>query len=195
MPDQDIIPCEEKLIVLAEHYKASVDTVKQDIKSRDKYFYIFIAFILLLFIKVSDHNLFELLIIKLLDVEEKIIPNHSFSSLALWFLSLLCFIKYSQFHTSIERGYKYLKELELELNSNYHGYIFKKESDFYKEKQGHINKTNKVIIKYIIPLFFTLVILNNLFLIFDSKISVENTFESIICFILLHHVVYFSKES
>lgn len=195
MPNLEPIENDEKLIVLAEHYKTSVDTIKQDIKSRDKYFFVFIIFILILFVKVADYNLFEFIIIKVLDIKDTSIPSHNFSSLALWFLSLLCFIKYTQFHSSIERGYKYVKELEGELNANYHGHIFKKESDFYKKKQSHISKTNKIIIKYITPLFFTLVILNNLLIIFNSDTSIENTFESIICLILLHHIIFFAKES
>lgn len=195
MSNENSTLSDEKLTVLAEHYNNSVDIMKQDIKYRDKYFFIFIALVSILFVKISDYNLFELIIIKLLDLKETTIPSHNFSSLALWFLSLLCFIKYTQFHSTIERDYKYLTELECCLNSNYSGNIFRKEGFFYKSGKTHIKNTNKIILKYIAPILFSLVIVNNLYIIFIGEINPEKIFESIIVLILLHHITFFTKES
>ncbi|ELC3158004.1 hypothetical protein [Vibrio harveyi] len=186
---------DEKLAMLSEHYKNSVDTLKKDIKSRDKYFFVFIAIISILFVKFSDYNFFELIVIKVLSLKGDGITSHRFLSLVMWFLSLLCFIKYTQHHSSIERDYQYINELELFLNFYYCGNIFKKEGAFYKSSSSYIKKTNKILLKYVFPVCFLIVISNNFYVLFSDGANVANILESIICLILFHHVIFFSIES
>lgn len=185
-----------KLTVLSEHYNKCIDTLKFDIKYRDKYFIITLAILTLLLLKNSDKNLFEIIINKIINFNGNAdIYKYNYTDLFLWGVSFFSYIKYTQYHSNIEINYKYLKELECQLNIYFGGVIFTKESSFYKDTKSYIKKTNKFIMKFVFPVIILFIIVINIYDIIKYSVKVNDILELSICFLFVHHILFFMRES
>lgn len=185
-----------KLTVLSEHYNKCIDTLKLDIKYRDKYFLITLAILTLLLLKNSDKNLFEIIINKIINFNGNAdIYKHNYTDLFLWGVSFFSYIKYTQYHSNIEVGYKYLKQLEYELNVYFGGVIFTKESSFYKDTKSYIKKTNNIMMKFVFPIIMLLIVVINIYDIIKGSVKINDILELSICFLFVHHVLFFMRES
>lgn len=186
---------DEKLSVLSNHYDKSIETLKSNIKSRDRYFLFVMIFISIALMQISYSDLLELMLIHFFDLKDTKILNHNVISVIVWASTFFCFVKYSQEHSAIERSYIYISELEKDINNNFNGTVFKKESSFYKENKTYIVKCNKYIFKYIFPMLFIIVIFYNCYTFFFVEKTFIKCIELFICVILTHHIIFFSRES
>lgn len=185
---------DEKLSILSDHYHKSLDTLKNDIKNRDIYFLTTLSILTLLLIKIADHNIFEIVINRITQLEDENIYRHEFSNLFLWGISFFFYVRYTQFHSNIEVSYKYFKELESELSHHYSKNIFTRESRFYKDTKSYIKKTNMFIFKYIFPLLMLAIIIQNIYSIVTGTISISSLLELTLCSLFGHHIIFFMKE-
>ncbi len=184
---------ENHLILLCDHYKNIVNSVKKEIERRDKFFLFMLIAILGLMIQIADQDLFTIIFKKLTGINEVSIINGNIMSTLLWGGTLFLFIRYSQTCSTIEREYLYLKEIETKINNEYDGdIVFKLESSFYKSTKSHIRSTNKIIFKIIFPIMFLIGIFiksyNEFYL---GKFSLYTYLNLCIAIIVIHNIIFF----
>lgn len=186
---------DEMIATLNQHYEKCIDNLKSDISNRDKYFITMLSLVALIVIKFSDNNVFEIIIIKILDVKNSDISSNNIVNLFLWIVGYFTFIRYSQFHSNIEISYKYINKLETKMNNIYGGELFTKESSFYAINKKNVNEFNKIILKVFFPLVISISIITSLVLIFSNGLTVLSILEVIVCSLFLTHLIIFAKDS
>lgn len=124
---------DNKLSILAEHYKNTFDFQKENLLRRDKLFFLILCLLVLkLFIIYTPNDAFILIsqfIQEKLSLKSEI--NLLFVQSVIWFSLLALVIKYFQSVIFIERQYNYIHKIEALLSQEYENKTFTREGISY----------------------------------------------------------------
>jgi len=162
----------EKMNILYDHYKDTILLQKHDEKVRNRLFVaICICVLLLMLMIVYPNNIYqnmqELLSDKFgvnIKLELKILEAFN------WFIISYLTIRYYQLNANIEKNYKYIHNLEKELENKFKLSI-NREGTNYLGQYPMFLTLSYVFYKYVFPISFTIcIIVKNIFN-FNNKLS------------------------
>lgn len=144
----------EKLPILTEHYKESFSQQKQNIRMRDRLFYLIILVLgimmLLVFSSSMTNNLINEILSQKLGL--KSLVNIEYINTIFWLILLGLVLRYFQYCQSIEVLYNYLWRLESRICGLLDEDIFTREGRFYKDNKTIFRKWASKIYKVFFPL-------------------------------------------
>ncbi len=185
----------EKLSILANHYQSSVQNIKDDIKARDWYFGLVLLIFIGILTRVVDLSTFVLILDKATSLPISNLEKNTYIRCAMWSACFYFFMKYSQKHIMIERGYRYIKKLELQLSSHFNNSAYTLESSYYKNDHSITREVNSFFFKKLIPLLLLTILTSQLTLIFESQVNLLSTIESLLIVSLAIYIIIFTFEA
>lgn len=186
---------DERLSVLANHYQTSVQNLKDDIKTRDWYFSLVLLIFVCILTRIVDLSTFTTILDKATNLPTLRLEQNTYLRCAIWSSCFYFFMRYAQKHIAIERSYNYIKILEKELSSHFGNKAFTLESSFYKRDLFITKNLNTIIFKKLIPFLMLLILALQLYYIFESRINILSTIESILVFSFALYIAFFSFEA
>lgn len=185
----------EKLSILANHYQSSVQNIKEDIKARDWYFGLVLLIFIGILTRVVDLSTFVLILDKATNLPISNLEENTYIRCAMWSACFYFFMKYSQKHIMIERGYRYIKKLELELSTHFNNGAYTLESSHYKNDHSITRKINSIFFKKLIPIVLATILTSQSIFIFESPVNLLSTIESLLIVSLAVYIIIFSFEA
>lgn len=144
---------ENKLTVLSDHYKDTNQRQDQNIKVRDRYFFLTLFGLAImafqLFSPEQSSNLLTQVIKAKLETEA--VPSLTYISSIVWFGLLAVIIKYFQAVINIEKQYTYIHSLEDQLAKNFSGKAFTREGKAYLTNYAVFSDALHSFYRYIFP--------------------------------------------
>jgi hypothetical protein len=153
---------EKKLEIYYDHYKDTFQHQVRYIENRNKYFFISLVLIALLFFLITDPNTVNGAVGNYVkkEIGDNIIFDFAYINTFLLFGLLWVLILYYQITLTIEKQYKYLWILEEELSKSIQPFTISRESKFYLKVKPTYAKWISKIYKLLFPLSIAFAVLS-----------------------------------
>ena len=157
---------EKKLELYYDHYKDTFQQQVRYIDNRNKYFFISIILVGLLFVSITDSktviNVIDSLIKK--EISDKFIFDFGYINHFLLFGLLWVLILYFQTTLTIEKQYKYLSKLEDDLTNLFTPLSISREGKFYLKVKPQFVRLVSKIYKVFFPISIVFAVLTKLYI-------------------------------
>lgn len=166
----------DKLTVLHDHYKDTISYLKKDLDKRDKttiyLFLILIIYSLVEFQQIDSESILNDLCKKYISVSLNI--NYSLITTVILTLVFTFTMKYFQMCLSIERQYKYIDNIELNINTISNQKLITRESYSYLDSYPLLSAFIHRIYSFLLPIALVILMFIKLSYIFADLINQIN---------------------
>jgi hypothetical protein len=127
---------DSKIQILHEHYKETAALLQSYRQTRDRQFYMTLATIAVVMFDAYTPRDFATVLSDVLKkaLDTPAAPNLSYVRTLIWFLLLGVTVRYCQTVVLMERQYKYIHTLEVQLATHFKGVTFTREGKAYNEQ-------------------------------------------------------------
>lgn len=183
----------DKIQLIYDHYKESMQFVKKSERDRNNLFIILTILIAILFLCSNNSKeaiaTFKSLFLKLFNIN--LCFNFSIIQSFIWFTLLLFSLRYYQINTYIEREYTYIHKLENIISTNLN-IEFDRESSNYLNNYPLFLNFIYLLYTWIFPIIYCTIIVLKIILELSNIINILScTFDVIICFFILLLTIFY----